>query len=170
MKLAQSLLDLVLILLSFGAVGSQLDPSMRKFDGDEYHRYVSAAFFFVGFVYLHWSLWRVLVPRGITEHRCSRFIEWGRRRTGFFRGAIGYGYLMVVAYYLTHFRTAEATGDRFPQSLFWIGLTLVLVGTAARSREVMLHLASGQAGEAASHDSPAKSLNEADASTIRTDA
>ena len=165
MKIAFSILDAVLIFLSFGAIGSQLDPSMPKLVEGEYERYLSTALFFSGFMYLHWSFWRLLVPRGITEHSCARF-AWGKPRTGFFRGTIGFGYLCVGAYCFE--RAQFAIGDwrsshQFP---FWMGLILILIGTVVRSREVMLHLASGRAWEATKQDSNAKAVVSADAPTL----
>ncbi len=164
MKPALAILDAVLILLSFAAVGSQLDPPMSKFVDNEYERYRSALFF-AGFVYLHWSFWRLLVPRGITEHSCARF-AWGRPRTGFFRGTIGFGYLSVGAYCFERAQFTSGDGRLSHQFSFWMGLILILIGTAVRSREVMLHLASGRAWEATKQDSNAKAVVSADAPTL----
>ena len=169
MKLAFSLLDTVLIFLSFGAVGMQLDPTISKFPKDERAMFVSAVFFFAGFVYLHWSLWRLLVPRGITDHPCSRFIEWGNRRTGFFRGTIGYGYLMVAAVSLFDWQSPSRHEHPSLATVVWFGATLILIGTAARSREVMLHLARQRAVEAASQDSSAKPVVSSDSPIIHAD-
>ena len=139
MKIVLSILDAVLIFVSFGAVGAQLDPSMPKLFVGEGERYLSAAFFGGGFVYLHWSLWRLLVPREIVKDRCARFSRSNGR--GFFGGTVGYGYGAVFGFYIQALLPAPHPERQLPQSLFWFGVVLVVNGVAARGRAVILHLA-----------------------------
>ena len=165
MKIALSILDAVLIFLSFGAVGSQLDPAMPKLLVGEGERYLSAAFFAGGFVYLHWSLWRLLVPREIVGDRCARFFHSYDR--GFFGGTVGYGYGAVFGFYIQALLPVPHPERELPQSVFWFGVVLIVIGVAARGRAVILHLATKDSGPAPLSDSDPQLSHGSDTPVIR---
>ena len=76
---------------------------------------------------------------------------------------------MVVTSYFEHLKSAGGAERPWPLFSFWMGLIPILVGTAARSREVMLHLASGRAWEATTQDSGVKSVASANTPGIHAD-
>lgn len=143
-SLATSFLHAVLVLASFAFVGIQLDrEGMLQ---DDTHRWIGLLLYCFGIIYLHWSLWRLLVPCALVDDPGARFLQ--PTRLGFYHGTISWGYLMLIGYGAMQI-LSSVEGPHPPRGMFWLPVVLILVGTAARVREVIVRLATRNAAYAA---------------------
>ena len=139
MKLLLSILDAVLVIASFCFVGGELEREISPLIRGDVDRWLAFFLFCGGIVYLHWSLWRLLVPRALIDDPCADFFYTTRR--GFYKGAISYGYLMLFGYAAFILFPLVSKEPQPPQGIFWLGTAIVLIGIAGRVRAIIVRLA-----------------------------
>jgi hypothetical protein len=105
--------------------------------------YVFAALSLASVIFLHWSLWRFIVPRDVGSNIVSTsFIRSGESgyRRGFYAGSISFGYCMVVLYCSSILGILPPERGEARVGFLALGLLLIGIGTAARLREIFLCL------------------------------
>jgi hypothetical protein len=128
-------------LLTVAASARNDPPSVYPPTGEQI---ASAVLTFLSVIVLHWLAWRFIIPvRHTSAASNTSFLPSASSpyRSSFYRGTIGFGYLMVLNY-CAELAGLFANDWRGHMTFLTTGLFLIGLGTAARRRDAFAALES----------------------------